>query len=76
MVIERAERSMVKGMGKERSKEEEEKVFCGKTKVFSISLSLLLGSLTAIKLFCKMHKDFVKWKNMENFYISMKSNAI
>lgn len=43
---------------------------------FALSLSLLLGSLTAIKLFCKMHKDFVKWKNMENFYISMKSNAI
>lgn len=42
----------------------------------SLSLALLLGSLTAIKLFCKMHKDFVKWKNMENFYISMKSNAI
>lgn len=65
-------------MAKEKEEGETEKVFCRNTKVFSpFSLSLSCSFMAyGIKLFCKMHKDFVKWKNMENFYISMKSNAI
>lgn len=39
MVIERAERSMVKGMGKERSKEEEEEGFSVEKPKFFRSLS-------------------------------------